>query len=297
LSIMSELVIIQGRHLTSRDIDRIRQLLIENPSWNRTRLSRELCQLWNWRNGAGQLKDMACRNLLLKLERPGHINLPPRRGSSPNAFRNKALQYVLHSTAPIRVPLKTLVPIRIEVIKDPADKTLSNCFFSLYHYLGYGGTVGQNMRYFVFDRDRTPLACLLFGSAAWKTKPRDSFIGWDIATRKRNLPFITNNMRFLILPWVRVPHLASHILARIARRISGDWVDKYGRPIYLLETFVERDRFQGTSYRAANWIRVGQTRGRTRNDRDNSIRVPIKDVYLYPLCRNFRQKLNCELYT
>jgi hypothetical protein len=135
----------------------------------------------------------------------------------------------------------------------------------------------------------------LFGSAAWKTRPRDSFIGWDIDTRKSNLHLITNNMRFLILPWVRVPHLASHILGRIARRISGDWIDKYGHPIYLLETFVERDRFQGTCYKAANWVHVGQTQGRTRNDRDNSIRVPVKDVYLYPLGRSSLRRLNCEL--
>jgi hypothetical protein len=144
------------------------------------------------------------------------------------------------------------------------------------------------------DNNRTPLACLLFGSAAWKTRPRDSFIDWTSATRKRNLHFITNNMRFLILPWVKVPHLASHILGRIAKRISSDWVEKYGHPIYLLETFVERDRFRGTSYRAANWMCVGHTRGRTRNDRDNSIRVPVKDIYLYPLCRDFRRYLNCE---
>lgn len=289
-------MIIQGRHLTLQDIEHIRRLLFENPSWNRTRLSRELCRLWDWRNDVGHLKDMACRTLLLKLERAGHITLPPRRGpAAPNASRNKNLQYVLHSTAPIQTSLKTLAPIQIEVIESRKDRELSNCLFSLYHYLDYGGTVGQNMRYFAFDRDHNPLACLLFGSAAWKTRPRDSFIGWDIDTRKSNLHLITNNMRFLILPWVRVPHLASHILGRIARRISGDWIDKYGHPIYLLETFVERDRFQGTCYKAANWVHVGQTQGRTRNDRDNSIRVPVKDVYLYPLGRSSLRRLNCEL--
>jgi hypothetical protein len=143
-----------------------------------------------------------------------------------------------------------------------------------------------------FDREQTPLACLLFGSAAWKCAPRDEFIGWDTEARRANLRYLTNNMRFLILPWVRVPHLASHILGRVTRRINLDWVRKYGHPLCLLETFVERDCFQGTCYRAANWICVGQTRGRSRNDRDHTLRVPVKDIYLYPLAKGFRDILS-----
>ncbi|MCX6350173.1 MAG: DUF4338 domain-containing protein [Candidatus Aureabacteria bacterium] len=294
---MSETMIIQGRTLTSRDINLIRGLRNKNPSWCRTRISQELCRIWNWCNAAGQIKDMACRTLLLKLEKGGYITLPPRHHPTSNASRYQTIQYVLHPTVPIQTDLKSLAPIRIEVLRDSEDKALFNCLLSRYHYLGYGGTVGQNMQYLIFDNNRNPLACLLFGSAAWKTQPRDSFIGWNSTTRKHNLHFITNNMRFLILPWVRVPHLASHVLARIARRIGNDWMKKYGHPIYLLETFVERDRFRGTSYKAANWICVGQTRGRTRNDRDNSIRVPIKDIYLYPLSRDFRRNLNRGYYT
>ncbi|UJS21710.1 MAG: DUF4338 domain-containing protein [Candidatus Brocadia sp.] len=163
---------------------------------------------------------------------------------------------------------------------------------ALYHYLGSSRMAGENMKYIVFDRNANPLACILFGSPAWKVAPRDSFIGWDILARKHSLHLITNNPCFLILPWVRVPHLASHILGLIARRIRNDFVHKYGHPVYLLETFVERERFQGTCYKAANWQLVGQTKGRTRNDRYNTIRVPTKDIYLYPLIPNFREALH-----
>lgn len=237
---------------------------------------------------------MACRTLLLKLEKAGYITLPPARTHSRKASQNRAIQYVFHSTSPIQTDLQELLPIQIETVRDAETKALFNCLLSCYHYRGYRVTVGQNMKYLVADRKGNPLACLLFGSAAWKIKPRDSFIGWDAETRKRNLYFITNNMRFIILPWVLVPRLASHILGRIARRISADWVDRYGHPLYLLESFVERDRFRGTCYKAANWICVGQTKGRTRNDRYNSIRVPVKDIYLYPLSKNFRKLLTHE---
>ena len=147
------------------------------------------------------------------------------------------------------------------------------------------------MKYMVFDRGHNPLACLLFGSSAWKCAPRDDFIGWDAKTRKSNLKFLTNNMRFLIFPWVRVPHLASHILGRVVRRISSDWMAKYGHPLYLLETFVEWQRFRGICYRAANWIYAGQTKGRSRNDRYATLKVPVKDIYLYPLTRRFWEAL------
>ena len=163
-----------------------------------------------------------------------------------------------------------------------------------YHYLSYKGSVGENLKYLVFDRFNRPLCCLLFGSSAWKVSCRDEFIGWDASTRQRNVNYISNNMRFLILPWVRVYNLAIHILAQICRRIRLDWGKKYGHEIYLLETFVERDRFLGTSYKTANWICVGQTAGRSRNDRYMSLKVPVKDVYVYPLMKDFRHHLNFE---
>jgi len=151
------------------------------------------------------------------------------------------------------------------------------------------------MKYMVFDKNGTPLACLLFGSAAWKCAPRDSYIGWNQRARETNINLVTNNTRFLILPWVKVPHLASHILGRVIRRISSDWVAKYGHPVYLLETFVEKERFSGICYRAANWVLVGQTTGRSRNDRYSTLKVPVKEIYLYPLTTRFREVLSNEV--
>lgn len=274
------------------DIRDIRRLLTENPAWNRTKISRELCELWNWRNANGQLKDMACRTLLLKLERAGHITLPIRRIESSNHLRGNVPTFAEHATETISSSFKTLAEIRI-ILVQPRSKhqALFNCLLEQYHYLGHRTTVGENMRYLITDCSDRPLSCVLFGSAAWKTTSRDTFIGWDHTVREENVNRITNNTRFLILPWVKVPHLASHILGKISRRINKDWISKYGHPVYLLETFVDRSRFKGTCYKAANWICTGQTTGRTRNDRYRSIQAPIKDVYVYPLHKNFRQEL------
>ena len=269
-------MIIQGREIISKDIEFIRQLIQSNPSWTRTRLSEELCILWNWRAATGQIKDMACRTLLYKLEQRGYLTLPPSRRANNRTTPPRTVPYVHHKTTPIFGSLNTVAPIHIEVVVGGTPQ--SNLFKYLldrYHYLGWSGTVGENMKYLVSDRYGNPLACLLFGSAAWSSAPRDEFIGWDADTRKANLQLLTNNMRFLI-----------------ARRISSDWMDRYNHPIYLLETFVDRQRFRGTCYRAANWIYVGKTTGRTRNNRDWTIRVPVKDIYLYPLIRGFREALN-----
>jgi len=291
---METTMTVQGRVVTPGDIQLIRRLRKENPDWHRTRLSKELCIIWNWCASNDQYKDMACRSLLLKLEKLGHITLPPRINQVNNPLRNRSIQYVLHQKLPIQAKLKALAPIQIEPVQNLEQEALFKTLIALYHYLGYCGTVGENMKYIASDHEANPLACLLFGSAAWKIAPRDAFIGWDAKTRKRNLHLISNNMRFLILPWVRVPHLASHILGRIAKQISTDWINKYGHPLYLLETFVDRDRFRGICYRAANWIYVGPTKGRTRNDCYNNIRVPIKEVYLYPITKNFREGLQDE---
>jgi len=291
---MDETQTVQGREITQDDIELVRRLIEADPSRNRTRLSQELCLLWNWRAANGQIKDMACRSLLLKLEQRGHITLPRRR-SPGRGCRKVSIPYVPHNTASIACSLSALKPVHVQLVEDPGLLDLFQCLLSRYHYLGFRSTVGENMKYLVFDREHNPLACLLFGSAAWKCAPRDDFIGWDAETREANLKFLTNNMRFLILPWVRVPHLASHILGRVARRISGDWVKKYGHPIYLLETFVEQDCFRGICYQAANWIHVGQTKGRSRNDRYANLKVPIKDIYLYPLTKRFREVLSQQI--
>ena len=282
----------QGRSITSADIQIIRQLLADNPSWGRTLLSKELCKIWQWRKSNGQIKDIACRSLLRKLEQTGCIVLPAPKKKWSRRFRKSPTPLVFHQTEQVCCDLKTLMPLEIKRVEQPSnDNDLFNCLLSQYHYLGYKRTVGESMKYLVRDCSSRPLACVLFGSAAWKTAPRDTFIGWDREIREKNLGYVTNNMRFLILSWVKVPHLASHILSRISRRISSDWMRRYGHPIYLLETFVDRSRFRGICYRAANWRLVGQTKGRTRNDRNNTIKVPLKDIYVYPLTRKFRQEL------
>ena len=288
---MDGTTVIQGRETTPEDIELVRYLIESNPSWHRTRLSKELCELWNWKAANGQIKDMAARSFLLKLEARGLITLPPRRQRYRNlrGARKSEIAVVLHSSDPITSNLKSLQPVRVEPV-DAGNLDLFNCLISKYHYLSLH-LVGKNMKYMAFDKEDRPLACLLFGSAAWKCAPRDEFIGWDAQKREGNVNMITNNTRFLILPWVAVPHLASHVLGRVARRIRGDWRDKYGHPVHLLETFVERDRFRGTCYRAANWTCVGETKGRSRQDRYTNMKVPVKDIYLYPLSKWFREAL------
>ena len=287
---MDEKIRVQGREITKDNIELVRRLLEANPSWNRTRLSKELCLLWNWRASNGQLKDMACRTLLAKLELWGQIILP-RPQTPGRGCRKVSIPHVPHKTTPIACSLSDLKPVNIHLVEGIGLLQLFQYLLARYHYLGFRSTVGENIKYIVFDWEQNPLACLLFGSAAWKCAPRDDFIGWDAETRETNLHLVTNNMRFLILPWVRVPHLASHILGRVARRISSDWVGRYGHPIYLLETFVQRGCFQGICYRAANWLLAGQTTGRSRNGHPG-LKVPIKDVYLYPLTKRFREELS-----
>jgi hypothetical protein len=289
---MADVAVLQGRVVSDADVDLIRDLMAEHADWGRSRLSDELCRLWDWRNAQGRLKDMAARSLLLKLERSGHIRLPPRQGPSPNGFRNRLVPAVACSTEPMRGRLRQLQPLLVDVVA-PGSVELRefNGLLARYHYLGHRNTVGENLRYLVRDRGSRPVACVLFGSAAWKCADRDAFLGWDHAARERNLQGLTNNTRFLIPAWVEVPHLASHVLGLIARRIRSDWVVKYGHPVHALETFVDRGRFKGTCYRAANWVRVGTTQGRTRNDREHRIRAAVKDVYLRPLVPDFRRQL------
>ena len=289
---MTSDMVIQGRELSAQDLGLIQGLLSDRPEWGRTRLSEEICRLWDWRNAQGRVKDMAARTLLLKLEQAGHIRLPERRRPSSNGFRNRPAPWVDHATELIRGALRELRPLAVSVVEPGAqDLPLFNSLLSRHHYLGHRNTVGENIRYLVRDRQCRPVACALFGSAAWKCADRDAFLGWDHVARERNLQGLTNNTRFLVLPWVVVPHLASHVLGLIARRIGADWQAKYGHPVYALETFVDRERFLGTCYRAANWLRLGATRGRTRNDREHRIRACVKDVYLYPLVADFRKEL------
>lgn len=293
---MLEVDIVQGRRISGVEIAEITGLIEANPKWCRTQLSRFLAERWQWYAASGQLKDMAARSLLLKLHERGLIVLPQRR-QEPR-LRRPPLPPELFDSAlpdPIVVDLSALLPLSIAVA-DPKlpDYRQFQRYLAQHHYLSFNRNVGESMGYLIKSCAGVDLACVLFGAAAWQCAPRDQWIGWSSEQRAQGLPRIVNNSRFLIMPWVRVSCLASHILAQIARRINADWQARYRHPIDLLETFVQQDRFRGTCYQAANWIHVGQTTGRTRQSkrhRDNQVHAPVKDVYLYPVHADARRQL------
>jgi hypothetical protein len=293
IGVMKERRMVQGRELAWGDIERIRQLAVENPTWSRRRLSQAIAVEWNWRNAAGQLKDMAARSLLLKLHERGEVELPPRRQAPTNRMvwqggrRNGEWD-----CRPLTAALNSIGALRIrEVSADKADRQECRAALERFHYLGWSGAVGENVTYAVHHESGRLLSCLVFGAAAWKCAARDRFIGWSADERQRHLDHIANNTRFLVLPFVRIPHLASWIFGQVLRRLAADWNAKYGHSIVLAETFVDRSRFRGTCYRAANWIWTGVTTGRSRQDRTHTLQVPVKDIYVYPLRRRFRQEL------
>jgi hypothetical protein len=283
--IITDPIVVQGQVLSPSQIDQVRQLFEQHPDMLRTPASKLLCQMWDWLDELGRPKDMACRLLLRKLEQRGLVRLPAKASNGGGA--RKHFLHVALETSPINCPLSQLLPVRLENTRNSTKTNRLFCYLvQTYHYLGFSD-IGRKMKYVAFDCQGRPLACLLFGGAAWKVQPRDHFIGWDRTAREANLQRIANNTRFLILPWVRVPHLASFLLARAIKQLRLDWTQHYG-PLAVLETFVDRSRFKGTCYRAANWIYVGQTKGRSRYDRYSTLHVPLKDIYLYPLRKDFR---------
>jgi hypothetical protein len=229
--------------------------------------------------------------MLRALDKKGEIILPaPQRlGRVPGD--RKSVRHFDHDTTPVTKSLSEIMPLKVKVVTSGTLLKLYKSYIDQYHYLSFDRTIGENLKYMIYSCDNIPLACLLFGSAAWSCSPRDQFIGWNKEHRRYNLYLVTGNTRFLIFPWVKVPHLASHTLSLISHRICNDWMDKYAHPIYLLETFVEKSRFKGTSYKAANWTCVGSTTGRGRDGGHHNAILPIKDIYLYPLVKNFRRKL------
>lgn len=290
---MRERLILQGREISGSDIVFIKGLLAKQPKMSQWKISREICRQWDWKNDKGQIKDIACRSLLRKLESQGRIILPPRRHKPLPRMkdqRQKTEQLSFFSGISSAQSLKEVEPLAIQIAPPKsADGKLFAALLAHYHYLGYKGSVGEHLAYLIRDCNGKVLACLLFGAPAWRIAPRDQYIGWHEEQRQKNLKLITNNMRFLLLK--KIPHLASRLLGLIARRISRDWEEKYGHGIVLLETFVEIERFRGTCYQAANWVKVGQTQGRSRNDRYKKLQVPVKHIYLYPLTRNFKEAL------
>ncbi len=297
---MSDLVI-QGRRVSAEDLALVRDLIARNAAPHRTALSRQLCELWNWRTASGRLKDIAARCFLRKLDERGVITLPARltrkRSRQPHCapiLRVPAPQAPWGPQSapdPIDAPLAQLQPLRIERVDTPAQRACAFAALRAHHYLGFSRSVGENVGYLAFDsRDRL-LAVSWFGAAAWKAADRDRFIGWTHGQRQQGLGGIANNARFLILPWVRVAHLASHLLGLLTRRLRRDWREKYGHAVVLLETFIEAERFGGTCYQAANWIVVGRTQGRSRQDRHQQLRVPPKLIAVLPLEGHWRRRL------
>ena len=277
--------------ITPERIGEIKKLIEANPGWSRSKLSQELCKMWGWKGENGQLKDISCRDVLRNLDSAGKIELPKRRPGGRSKGGADIVPLMLHDAAPIKEALSELKPLTLEVVIGKSELMEFKSYVAQYHYLGYDRNIGENIKYFVRDRHGRILACLAFGSAAWKCEGRDTFIGWNTGKRKEKLRYMTNNSRYLIFPWVKVPHLASHILSLVCRQISKDWVIKYGHPLYILETFVECERFQGTCYKAANWLYVGKTTGRGRDSKSMEAVLPIKDVFVYPLNKRFRELL------
>ncbi|MBP1599294.1 MAG: hypothetical protein H6Q05_4671 [Acidobacteria bacterium] len=285
----------RGRTITGADIGFIRRLVAENRGLSRRALSSKLCEAWDWRQTNGALCDMVCRGLMLRLHREGHIELPPVRWVNPNplARRNperKRPAPVLVDETPLTCTLGEIRPLEFEQVRRTVEERLFNSLLDRYHYLGYTQPVGEHLKYVVYTQGR-PIACLGWSSAPRHLGPRDRFIGWGAQARRRNIRYLAYNTRFLILPFVTVLHLASHILACMARRLPEDWERYYGHSLYYLETFVDPGLFRGTCYRAANWRYLGLTTGRGKAAPTKEANRPLKEVLGYPLTKDFRRRL------
>ena len=281
----------RGRTVTGKDIAFIKALIAENPDDSRRALSKRLCRTWNWVQPNGTLRDMVCRGLMLELHRAGYIRLPAKKCNPPNPFvhRKKPAKIETDKT-PLQGELSQIQPLEFRQVRRGSYEKLFNSLIEHYHYLGYCHPVGEQLKYIVYAH-RRPIACLAWSSAPRHIGSRDRFIGWSADGRRKHLHLLAYNARFLILPWVHVPHLASHILGRMARILADDWNRIYRHRIHYLETFVDKTRFAGTCYKAANWIYLGDTTGRGKNDHTYKPNRSIKAVWGYPLTRNFRAVL------
>jgi len=282
----------RGRDVTAREVAEIRQLIAAHPTLSRRALSQQLCRQWNWVQPNGALRDTVCRGLMLQLHRAGHIELPPPRCQVPNPLAQRAKPpRVEVDTTGVEQPLAKLQPLALRQVRRSQDEPLLNTLLHQYHYLGYVQPVGEHLKYLVRAANGRPLACLAWSSAPRHLGARDRYLGWSAEVRRKNIHLIAYNVRFLILPWVHVPHLAAHILGRTARRISEDWQDLYRHPIFFLETFIHPSRFHGTCYRAANWQVLGRTTGRGKDDQTGRPNRAIKQILGYGLGRDFRRHL------
>jgi len=289
---MSEVLLsFRGRPIGPADVTFLRELIARNPGLSRRRLSVKVCEAWQWVQPNGQPRDMVCRGLMLVLHRAGHIELPPpRQAAINNAIRHREIaQLEFCDTTPIEGSLASLGALEIRLVRRAEGESLFNYLINQYHYLGFSRPVGEHLKYLVLWGDR-PVACMAWNSGPLKLTLRDQFVGSPRKAYAHNLHLIAYNSRYLIAPWVRVPHLASHLLGRIACRISADWQVLYHHPIHLLESFVDLERFQGTCYRAANWTCVGRSQGRGTKSKPGD-RTSLKELWVYALGRDFRQQL------
>ena len=282
----------RGRVITAEEILFIRKLVAEHPTASRRRLSEKLCEAWQWKQANGALRDMVCRGLLLMLHRAGQIELPPVRYTPPNPLvRREPPQPMLIDTAPLTGALGEIRPITLQQVRKTADEPLFNSLMEQHHYLGYEQPVGEHLKYLVWAQSR-PVACMAWSSAPRHLGSRDRYIGWNADARRRNIRFVAYNTRFLILPGVTVPNLASHILGRVTSALPGDWERMYSHPVYFAETFIDPGRFRGTCYRAANWVLMGRTTGRGKASNSYVPNRSIKEILGLALTRRFRQLLS-----
>lgn len=280
------------RHLTEPDIAFVRELIAEHPRASRRQLSTKLCQAWNWVQANGALRDMVCRGLMLALHRAGLIELPPVVKVPPNPLARRSPPVRIEvDRQPLHARLSEIeAQLRLCQVRRTPEEALFNSLLEQHHYLGYTQPVGEQLKYLVYANER-PIACVAWSSAPRHLGCRDRFIGWSAPARLKHIHLLAYNPRFLILPWVRVPHLASHLLGRMARRVAQDWASQYGHPVYYLETFIDPQRFRGTCYQAANWIRLGTTTGRGKDDSTGKPNRSLKEILGYPLVKDFRHRL------
>jgi Domain of unknown function (DUF4338) len=281
----------RGRAVTAEDIVFIRDLIARHPGVSRRKLSVKLCEAWQWKQANGAWRDMVCRGLLLMLHRGGEIELPAVRQVPLNPLvRRQRPQPLRIDMTPLAGPLCQIQPIELRQVRRTTEEPLFNSLIEQHHYLGYEQPVGEHLKYVVWAQGR-PMACLAWSSAPRHLGSRDRYIGWSAEARRRNIRFVAYNTRFLILPWVQIPHLASHILGRVALTLPRDWEQMYGHPVYFAETFIDPGRFRGTCYRAANWKLLGLTTGRGKDSTSKRPNRSLKEVLGYPLTPDFRELL------
>jgi hypothetical protein len=282
----------RGRVITAEDVAFLRHFIAQHSGLSRRKLSAKVCEAWQWKQPNGALCDMVCRGLLLMLHRAGEIQLPEVRFVARNPFvKRERPQPMWIDTTPVIAPVNELRPVEVQQVRRTGDEPLFNSLIEHHHYLGYEQPVGEHLKYLVWAQGR-PVACLAWSSAPRHLGSRDRYIGWSMEARKRNIRFIAYNTRFLILPWVQVPHLASHILSRVTATLSRDWERMYEHPIWFAETFIDPERFRGTCYRAANWVLLGRSTGRGKDDLTHCQNRSIKEVFGLPLERRFRELLS-----